>query len=115
MGANDPAGPERAFGPMREAASEDRIIARILAALGQPQAAPTAQPVASMSVEDQRLVAALSSVHPAGRDVIISFREELASHLFFVEYSYQAAAGSRVTVCSLVFDNGERTHVWGDR
>lgn len=114
---------QRQFGPMPPVGpaaasniSEDRIVARILAALGgQVKDAEVALPQApTLSAEDERLVAALASVHPSGKQVGIIVRDELTARLFFVVYAYTpASSSSRVTACALVYDNGQRSHVFG--
>lgn len=114
----------RQFGPMAPAQpaaaspniSEDRIVARILAALGQaPQAAAAPQSAAAppLTEEDQRLIAALAGVHPSGKQVSILFRDELVAKLFFVLYAFTPAAGTRQTACSLIYDDGQKVHVFG--
>lgn len=111
----------RQFGPMvppqpatSPNISEDRIVARILAALGQsPQAAaPQSAAAAPLSPEDQRIVNALASVHPSGRDIVVISREVCPS-LWFVQYSYTPAAGRRGDAVALVFDDGQVTHIFG--
>lgn len=96
---------------------EDRIVARLAEAFerGQPgqQVARVAPAFADRSEEDQRLVTALSGVHPSGRDVVIVFRDSVGTNLFFVEYSYAPATGASRAVFALVYDNGDRTHVFG--
>lgn len=114
----------RTFGPMTPQApqtpqaniSEDRIVARILAALQQgqaPQATPAVAAPVSLSPEDQRLVSALASVHPSGKNVIILSRDQLGTNLFFVEYAFTNASGARQNISALVYDNGEKTKVFG--
>lgn len=115
----------RQFGPMTPpqpaaaspAISEDRIVARILAALGQnPQSAAGSQSAAApppLTEEDQRLIAALAGVHASGKQVVILLRDELVARLFFVIYAYTPASGTRQTACALVYDDGQRSHVFG--
>ena len=96
--------------------SEDRIVARILAALGQAPAAQVQQAPAAqvtLSPEDQRLVSALAAIHPSGRDVAVIVRDELCPKLFFVRYAYTPASGTRQEIKSLVYDNGEIAYVFG--
>jgi hypothetical protein len=97
---------------------EDRLIARILAALGQPQqtaANTTGQSAVPLSPEDQRLVNALAGVHSSGRNVTVVSREGVGTNLFFIEYTYSPATGTTQTVQALVYDNGTKTHVFGGR
>lgn len=110
------------FGPMGQPAQpgglSDQELMRLAAMIAQisnqqPAPAVPGTAVESLSEEDQRLVNALSGVHPNGRGARILYREEIANHLFFVEYSYVAAGASAVTVVqALVYDDGQRTHVW---
>jgi len=101
---------------------EDRIVARLTEAFGRGQQqpgqpmqadAPPAPAFDSLSEEDQRLVTTLASVHPAGREVVISKREKIGTNLFFVQYTYAPSTGASRVVSALVYDDGEITQVFG--
>ena len=65
---------------------------------------------ASPGGEDARLITALASVHPSGKDAT-----KVGPHLYFVEYSYTPAGGAKQETIALVYDNGQKTHVFGGR
>ena len=122
------ANPPRVYGPVApttptatapvvppDTTLEDRIVARLAAMLGQSMPINVSPAPTDLPPEDQRLISALAGVHPAGRDVRILSRDQVATNLFFVEYTFAPATGTLTTVQSLVYDNGERTHVFGGR